>query len=351
MVEYSEHKVTILKSFGINFPIVKAWGYEPTKLFMAVVESGQLKNAIELLSDIDMPKLNALMGVKELQSVLTDHALTFAVYPYVPNRKNKEFLSTLSGIVRVGEVNGESLRAFPIVVTEGVPEGIDLQDYFTIYLSGNLESIFLNENNVVPDDEQIPVVFDKLRAFLLSEQSLEERALLAATCFLYPNLIKHEVAETLFDKYIAVVKDMVIQDDENRDANNLKDIFIREMYQWQENTEFSDAYELPYLEMAVVDRIEKVILYDSDYLYLKESFFKDILERLLRIFSVDVLKRELLDASILSSDKSKTYTVKVTYIDIAGQYQRERMLRFERKKMEILGDMEFIEQCISRREC
>ena len=123
------------------------------------------------------------------------------------------------------------------------------------------------------------------------------------------------------------------------------------MYQWQENTEFSEAYELPCLEMAVVDRIEKVILYDSDYLYLKESFFKDILERLLRIFSVDVLKRELLDAGILSSDKSKTYTVKVTYIDITGQYQRERMLRFEREKMKILGDMEFIEQCISGREC
>lgn len=350
MVEFSKRKLKILKSFGTNFAIVKEWGYEPSKVFMVVVESGQLKKAVEILSDTDMPKLNAFMSAKELQNVLTNHALTFAVYPYLSNRKNNEFLSMLSGIARVGEISGKSLRAFPIVVAEGVPSGIDLQDYFTVYLSGSLEAISLDENDVVPDDTQIPVVYDKLRAFLSLEQSLEERTLLAATCFLYPNIVQAD-NEALFDKYIAVAKDMVIQDDENKDSNNLKDIFIREMYQWQENTEFSEAYELPCLEMAVVDRIEKVILYDSDYLYLKESFFKDILERLLRIFSVDVLKRELLDAGILSSDKSKTYTVKVTYIDITGQYQRERMLRFEREKMKILGDMEFIEQCISGREC
>ena len=142
MGDCSRNRLAILKSLGTNFQIVREWGYEPSKLIVVVVESGQLKRAVDILSDVDMPKLNVLMNIKQLQQVLTNYTLAFAVFPYVPNRKNMEFLSTLSGIARVGEVNGETVRSFPIVVTEGVPNGIDLKDYFTVYLCGSLESIF-----------------------------------------------------------------------------------------------------------------------------------------------------------------------------------------------------------------
>lgn len=348
MQECSMNRMAILKALGWNYPIILEWGLEPRKLIIVVVEQGELKNAIDILSDITMPKLNALINNKQLQDILTEYMLSFAVYPYFPTRKNNEFLATLSNVVQVGEINGKKLGACPIVVTENIPSGIDLQDFFTVYISGNIDSSQLNEIAFVPMDNQVSVVEDKIRKYLFMGKSTEERALYSAICFMYPGLVKSK-KEFLIEKYIEEARRMVIQDEENKDLNNVMNIFIHEVYRWQENAAFSDVYELPYLEMNVVDKMNRIVLYDSDYLYIKEAFFKEIISELLKLFSVDAIKRELCEQGILSSDKSKTYTIKMTYVDVSGQYQRERMLRFVRKNMEILGEMEFIEQCVGRR--
>lgn len=63
------------------------------------------------------------------------------------------------------------------------------------------------------------------------------------------------------------------------------------------------------------------------------------------IFSADVLKAALTEAGIMYPESAKTYTAKVGYRNIAGEYKRERMIRFRREKLNRAGDMDFVELC------
>lgn len=101
--------------------------------------------------------------------------------------------------------------------------------------------------------------------------------------------------------------------------------------------------------MSVVQKINQAICFDLNYIYLKENFFKEIASSLLNTFSAHILKKALADDGILCPDKADTYTVKMSYYNIAGGFSRERMLRFSRKKLEKTGEPGFVEICNNRK--
>lgn len=338
----------ILKSLIINYPVIREFNCGLTKLLLLVVEAGKSKAIIDLLSIEDAPRLNEMMGTKQLVRFLTNYESTYTVYEYFPSIKSKEFIATLSTVARIGEIGGHKLSSIPVVISEGVPYGCDMHDFFTVYINGEISGIMLENGLVVPADDQLMVVEDKIHTYITENHSQNKKALIAATCFLYPNMILSK--EDALEEYLNQVEYLVEADDDNQDTNNLENIFISELYRWQERTSFHAVYALPNLEMSIISKLDQVILYDNDFIYMKEKVFKDVVKVLLRTFSIDTLKAELIDAGMLYAENSRTYTVKVGYYNLIGEYQRERMLRFQREKINIVGEMEFIEMCMYERE-
>lgn len=341
-------KITILMSLALNLPIIRDLGCEPSKLLVLNVREGQFKKVMELFSDKRIPKLDALMSKKQLRNVLSEN-ISFVIYPYTPSKKNDDFISELEKIVKVGTIMGDEVMACPIVVTEGEIQGFINMNMFSVYLDFDSELLPVQEREVVPPDNQLSVVLDKISNVITLESGTEERALLSAVCFLYPNLIKKASTEA-FEDWLGVAREMIRQDEDNKAVKNIASLFIGELCRWQEKVNFSEVYELPNLEMKNAEKMDCAFFYDGDFIYMKEKLFKCIAERLFLVFSVDVVKRELVKADVICVDMTSTYTVKMTYLDIAGQFHRERMLRFNRGKFTLLGEMEFIELCEERKE-
>lgn len=139
-------------------------------------------------------------------------------------------------------------------------------------------------------------------------------------------------------------------DEDSHNLNGVGDFFIDSLYRWQENTSFHNIYRLPELGMSVARKTSQAVFFDDRYIYMKDSFFKQIASPLLNTFQVSVLKKALVDDGILCPDKSDTYTVKVGYYNIAGQFKRERMLRFSRNRLEKTGEPGFVEICLNSKQ-
>lgn len=352
MCNYEElpMELLILKSLGIHLPIIKEIGYEPMKPIMLVVEKGKSRTIAKLLIDEGVPILNELQKLKQMGAILTKYNSTFIPYFYLESNKSKEFMKILCSVVRAGEIEGEKLNVMPLIISERVPYDCDMSNFFTIYIEDKIVNEgTIDDAYVVPADEQIPVVLDLIRRLCKYEYKQEQKALIASICFLYPSpaICKNEHK---LDEFVKCSEYLVERDEDNYDTNNLNEVFLHEVYDWQERMKFGDVYELPNLDMATIEKIDVIILYDTEFIYLKESFFKVIVSRLLEIFSIDVLKKTLVETGILCADKMKTYTTKVGYYNLAGQYQRIRMLKFKRSQMNLLGEMDIIELCIDAKE-
>lgn len=273
---------------------------------------------------------------------------TFITYSYSSSRKGQEFMPFLEMIARTGEVAGVEINALPVVIAEGIPLGCDLQKYFTVFLEGDLTDVDIDLDEVVPLDEELAVVEDKIRAFSQKAVSLDERALVAATCFLYPGFVRLGYQED-FERIITQARNLASQNEENQDANGLVDAFIRTLYAWQEENNFCEVFELPYLEMRVVERMEEIMLFDGTYIYMKDELLKKICEPILDIFSIDIVKQELVKAGILCPSANHTYTTKTGFYNLAGGYERVRLLRFVADKLKRAGEMSFIELCMDEK--
>lgn len=340
----TERTIVVLKSMGINYPVLKAYGLELAKPLLVIVEEGQLKEAVRLFSDGGALRISEYIREKECKKVFSETNSAFIVYPYSPTKKGKDFLAFLSTVARLGVMGEARINAMLLIISEGIPLDVDLDRFFTVFINGNLSGVYINGMTVVPPDRELAVVENQIKLHLSNNFSQEEKALLAAVCFLYPNTFSGAFQlefEDLLDYALALVK----RDEENKDTNDLGELFIRELYRWQERTGFCLIYALPNLEMSITENLHQVIIYNDDFLFVKEELFQEIATPFLGIFSIGVLKRELVKEGILCPENAQTYTAKMSYYNVAGEYRRERMLRFKRSRLNCVGELDFVDLC------
>lgn len=337
----------IIKSLAVNYPILLADGCGFEKLLLLIIGQGEMGAIIKVLGGDNPQLIYSDMPSRKILLILVQNNSVAIFYPYSPDRKSQEIVRQLSIMMRTGTFEQQKISTLPIIISEGIPQNMDMSACFSIYFSGDLRNIVGQELDVVPPDSQVPVVLDKIKEYTEGTQIQEERALKAAASFLYP--ILKETEEGILE-YLKVVEDLVFSDDENQDANNIGESFLQELYKWQEKNEFHRAYELPYLGTEATKNFEQVILYDEQFIFMKDSLFKEISENLLRVFSIDILKNSLRQEKILCPGQTKTYTAKVNYYNVAGEFNRVRMLRFDRNRLKIIGEIDFIESCTDGKE-
>ena len=332
----------ILKSLGANYPIIRAIGYEMTKPVVVITAGSGTKEVMECVTNFTAPKIGEDAKLRDLEKALAETNSEFLILLFSATRKGREQINFLISAMKLGT----NLNALPLIISDGRIQREDVTDFFMVYLGQDLQDIHIPLKDVVPPDEQVEVVLDKITEIAVGGKTPEEKALLAAVCFLYPNLKKENRNEE-FGKLVDCAKALAAQDEEGSSIAGLGEMFVTEIFEWQEKTGFCDIHELPMLEMNVVNCIDRIILFDACYFHLKESLLADIAKPLLELFPMDVLKATLVEDGMLCPENSKTYTTKVNYCDIVGNYQRIRMLRFNRAAFNRFGELEFIDLCCS----
>lgn len=340
----TENTIIILKSMAINYPILKGCQLELTKPLLVVVEKGQLKTTVNIFSDGNAPCISEYTRIKECKRIFSESNSTFVIYPYSHTRKGKEFLSFLSTVVMAGAIEETEINALPLVISEGIPIDCDLDAFFTVFIDGNLDGVHVDGMIAVPSDRQLTLVENKINALILDGFSQDKRALFSAVCFIYPSTLDSK-CQFSFDMLLCCAEKLLDFDDDNKGAGNLGDVFISELYHFIEGEEFFALHELPNLEMCAVENFHQAVYFDSDFIFFKESFFKKIAEPLLRIFSLGVVKKALVQEGLLCPENTRTYSVKMPYYDLFGVYRRERMLRFKRSRLNCVGELDFIDLC------
>lgn len=335
----------IFKSLGANFPIIQAIGCEPERLFCIICGHNQMKRVMDILTLYEAPKISEFMTFKEIAWALSDTSSELIIYPFSATRKGTEVLNFLKTSVKLWKAGNKKLRALPLVISETPLKVKDIEDMFVVHLSDSLSDFQISAGDVVPPDDQIEVVMEKISELDFADEEQDEKALMAAVCFLYPSLKKAGVAGK-FKQLLELSAELVVWDDDNRDRENVDELFISELYTWQEKARFYEAYELPNLDMHTEGNLGSVILFDDEYLYMKEQLFTQIAASLLDVFAEAVLKDALVTRKILCPSCQKTYTTKVNYYNIAGGYSRTTMLRFRRDRLTRVGEVDFIEACL-----
>ncbi len=338
----------LIKSLGANYPIINQIGFAPAKLIMLVIGGQQIQLVCRILENISAPYITEFMSPSTVKNVLYSTNSENVIFLYSTTRKGKNQLHFLNTFMQFGGSEDQRLGALAVLVSERNIWGSEREKLFCIYLPLDLSNIDIPLDYVVPPDEQIAVVMDRIRNLELAGKSQEEKALLAAACFIYPYLVNTE-KDGEFDDLLNLASELVRRDENNQYTEKLGQLFIEEIYKWQERSSFQDVYQLPNLEMKIEQNLDKFVLFDGQYIYMKEQLFAEIVQSLLEVFSLDFLKSALVEEGILCPENTRTYTSKMGYRNIIGDYRRERMLRLKRDRLNRAGEMEFIDICLNQR--
>lgn len=344
-MQFETSVLTLLKSLGANFPIIKDIGYRPKRPIALLMSADGIESVRRILCVFRGPVINDAMSLTKVGEVLCSSNSDFVWVPYSNTRKGQEILGFITTAQEIGSVGEKDITALPLFTVTGRVQNKDLEKLFLIYMDRDFSNVQVAVEDVVPPDNQVQVVLDKISELKLYGKSQEEKAFMSAACFTYPALKAQGRGKNL-EQLLRCAAKLVEQDEDSRDTNVIGAFFVSELYIWQERENFQNVLELPQIEMSAEEHLEELILFDSQYLYMQESLFEEICKKLLENFSKGALKKALVDCEILCPENSKTYTAKFNYTNIVGEYKRKRALRFERKKLNQLGELEFVDLCL-----
>lgn len=342
----TEYTVLLLKSMALNYPVIKHLGMELGKLLFVLTEPGQMKAAVSLFSDMEAPVISEFTKKSDCKKVIASANSSFVIFPYIQSKASNDYLQFLGSLVRSGSLGSPGLNAIPVVISERLPYGAGMENIFLVSLNGNLESLKKGLISVVPPDNKLEVVFDRIRCNIRENMTPDKKSFIAAACFLYPNMLP-EIRVLDFLHIKDHVESLIEFDDNNHDSGGATEAFIHEFYAWHKTVGFAGLYELPYLGTEAMGSLGYSVFFNEKYIFIKNSLFKRIAGNLLGVFCIDLLKNRLADDGVIYKDETSAVVVKMPFYDINGQYGREYMVRFDRGRLEDIAGFDFIDCCQS----
>lgn len=327
-MELNNAYILILKSLAANLPILHSWGYIFPRMLRVVVESGTQVRAKDALANfIDSE-----------------------------NRKNWSsdfhfYFTTSSGKDIVTKVKDDlfkrdSKNGVVAVITENPIVDDEEKNYFYVFLDNRLYETNYKITDIVPYPTDLGAIQEKLMKQDNYEMMEEERILRAAVFFLEPYFFrKGELFRV--EELIEVVRQMCVVDENARDTNDLPDVFVKYLFEWQEETRFSEIRDLETEAETEADS-DETIFYNEKNVFITEKMFKKIVEPMRAYVSINSLKSSLRDNGYLivgTGNLVNTYTTKVNVSGVGRHEKRIRAMKFERKYLALSGGLDFIDVC------
>ena len=335
----------LLKSISLNLPILREFGCAPDKLMVLVVAKGQIASAIQILAGFKHQRISELMSRREIKKELMAAEPGFTFFVPSDSRRSKDVLDLLAAFTK--DLGGaKDVISLPLIVTESMMLYGPDDEYFAIYLENEIAKRKIPLSAVVPPENQVEVIRDRVNEVVTGEKTQMEKALVAAAFCLYP-MITNSGNEGTFPKYITLVDRLVEQEEDAKDTQDLITLFRKQLISWQRQTGFNHAYDREKISLEVEKHLDDVILYDPESVYIPEKLFREVCEQLTVQFPINTVKATLRDKKILECNAERTYVCKVLYYNSAGVANRKRMLKFNRSMLTEAGETDIVEQCLS----
>lgn len=320
--------IMILKSLAVNFPILQSWGYIFPRLLKIVVEPGMQVRTLDALRNFNN------------QAYSTNWTSDF--HFYVANTLSKDTISKMK--MEIYERNPKT--GICTVITDNPIADDEERNYFFVFLEEHNYQFNYRVEEIVPDTKDLESIHNKLRNQDETEMSEEERILRAAVYFLEPYFF-HKAELSRVNELLDSVVHMCADDEVVREENDMSKVFLDNLYDWQEKTNFSNISDLDEGITSYTD-INETVFYDEEFAYMTEKLFKRVVEPIREYAPINTLKRSLRDMGVISVDKGctlNTYTIKVNIPRVGGSQDRVRMLRFKKESLAVAGDLDFILKC------
>lgn len=336
---------TILRTYAANYSIMQIYGYTLSKPIALLGSEEDYKSQITCLTNYRLKIIDILVK-NRTEDILEESNIDFIgiIYPGGCVSKWRE------------KVKDFTMRLYSDLMDKSPPvlvfsDGRILnecrEDFYFIHV-GHLSENRVLLDEIVPKDEDLSLVINMINKIASKGATQIERVLVAAVCFMYPNLYTYGKADE-FEKLAEYARFLAGQS-EAGSSEDVAELFIEECYKWQRKIRFTNIFELPQIEMEVIDKIDEAIFYNKEFIFVSESLFKQIVSALLNIYPENILKFALVQEGILKPENTKTATSKMNYRSIAGTYERVRMLKFQRSEFVMCGELDFVSLCLLNKE-
>lgn len=324
----------LLKSLGVNYPVLKDWGYVLERLLVLQVTDNNRNIVRETLKNFRTVLISPDMRKNELWKILEDTNSEYVFFNYTRGGRGRHILEFLIDAVSSGRN-----RAIPIVLTSApLPEEIT-SEVVLISLTELAKAVDIPLKDVVPREDKLPVVKDVVEQCKKGYEDATQLIFRAAVAFLYPAFkMKSDLIgfELLFN-----FADQLCEMSENRHRiDGIKEWFIAEFL------EKVDSLKMPMYDLA--ERFEGItdnaVYYDAQYIYISNILFHVISKKLLNIYDSETIKYGLAETRVLMPEYRNTFTYKMSFRDLNGEYRRVGMLRFLREEMKEFGGLGVVEK-------
>lgn len=323
-----DDQILILKSLAVNLPVMYSWGYIFTRVLKVVVEPGMQVRAKDVLKNFVTSKKREDWGSD--------------FHFYVTNSSGKDIVSKTKNT----RFERNSKNGITTVITDNPIVEDEEGNYFFVFLEERQYSKGYEIGEIVPYPTDLEALHNKLRSQDNYEMTEEERILRAAVYFLEPYFFrKGELFRV--DELLETVKQMCIVDENARDTNDMPEIFIKYLFEWQEETNFSNISDLE-AEIEAETDYDQTIFYDAENVYVTEKMFKKIVEPMRAYVPINSIKKCLRDSGYLivgNGNSANTYTTKIDVSGAGGSENRIRVMKFKRKLLAVSGGLDFIDVC------
>jgi len=320
--------ILILKSLAVNLPILQSWGYIFPRLLRVVVEPGMQVRTIDILKNFPDSEY-----CKNWNS-------NFCFY--ILNATSREVISK----VRSTLFERKAKKGLPIIITDNPIADDDEGCYFYVFMDERNYPIRYEVREIVPYPTDLDAIHNKLIELDDCEMMEEERILRAAVYFLEPYFFRRNELFRI-DELLNTVDQMCIIDENARDTNDISEVFLKYLFEWQETTHFKEIHELGYGAEYDID-INEMVFHDDEYVYLTERLFKKIVEPMRGYAPLNSLKRCLRENGIIVAGKNSsmnTYTIKVSAYGNFQNRGRVRMIRLKRELLKLPGGLDLVDKC------
>ena len=321
----------IFFSYCINFPIIKEWGYASYKPF-ALVFSDQTV-AIEFCRLISQePYLFFITDKKETVKEALTKGNSEAVcifYRHCKGYQPKTITENLNQVIsssQFGQIEDKKSVAASFLVFLGfVPDDLRPQ-VLEVHLkesqvTESIESLMA----LIPNADELPIVNRMIKQF---EQD-DVLPLKAAAAFLYPRL-EEKGEEAIYEEMINACSEIMKAAKEYCETDSLKNLIIGELQQYYISAR-PPVYKVSDIDILDIDCLENAFILDNDKLYLRETHFKKIIEKVIDTISVDALKDRLQREDVIIG-KPGAYTQKIR-VKIQGKFKTLRVITLNLDEM------------------
>lgn len=327
--------LNIITSLAVNYPILQSWDMIAQKLLVVISDHEKMEEVVRNLRVKGSHILTESDGVKKIQTTVGKTYSAPVIFMYKKSKKSNEILRFFRDFVST-----KRKGALTIVVADQILANEEIDAFYVFLRAEQFESEELCK--LVPPAQTLPLVYDIIRRNASGIKDGMELSLIAAASFLYP-VFSPEQRDDALKSMLDLIQNLIDVDAEARDFNGMSKMYIDAFNRYVEKCSLSKCAELPVLDDQDIIDAENTIFYDTKFLYIHDELFERIVQKYLQIIPTIVLKRALLDANILSSTELNTFSCKMNYRDTTGAYHRKRMLRFQREKLQIVGEIEVID--------